>query len=62
MNYRYVPDFDDDRPWPEDDATALVLTSIEIHFPDRPIPETAFSGNEVHLDLLISMGWLEVAS
>jgi hypothetical protein len=48
---------------PEDSATYLVLLSLELNFPDRPIPETAFSGNEVHRDRLISMGWIaEVAS
>ena len=56
MNYRYIPG---DRPSPEDSATYLVLLSLELNWPDRPIPETAFSGNEVHRDLLISMGWLE---
>jgi hypothetical protein len=62
MNYRYVPDFDDDRPWPEDNATALVLMSIELNFPNLPIPEWAFVGNATHRDRLIEMGWLEVVS
>ena len=57
-SYRYVSG---KRPSPEDSATYLVLLSLELNWPDRPIPETAFSGNEVHLDRLLSMGWLEVA-
>jgi len=61
MRYRLI--IPGDRPMPEDSATYLVLLSLELNFPDRPIPETAFSGNEVHRDRLISMGWIaEVAS
>jgi hypothetical protein len=58
-SYRYIPG---DRPVPVADSTYLVLLSIELSFPNRPIPETAFSGNEVHLDRLLEMGWLEVIS
>jgi hypothetical protein len=56
MNYRYVSG---KRPSPEDSATYLVLLSLELNWPDRPIPPTAFVGNEVHRDRLIEMGWLE---
>lgn len=58
MKYRYVPG---DRPMPESSATYIVLLSLENNWSDRPIPATAFCGNEDHRDRLIEMGWLEVS-
>jgi len=48
--------------WIEDDrlsdANVHIVQLLIENWPDRPIPDTAFSGNEVHRDRLISMGWI----